>query len=91
MKTQSMKANWQGWVQVKWKPGTPETAWKSWTKSKSIKYFCSTKGNWNCTVWIEVSTKDKFEKLVWKNIRNIKYVENTESFWAKQWWGSNAA
>ena len=55
-------SNWQGWVQVKWKPGTPESAWKNWTKNPWVKGVWSTQGNWDCTVWIDVKTQDQFEE-----------------------------
>ena len=84
------KSSWQGWVQVKWKPGTPDSAWKDWTKSKWVKGVWSTQGNWDCTIWIDVKSQDEFEEFVWKNIRSNKWVENTESFWAKQWWAKAA-
>ena len=85
------KSSWQGWVQVKWKPGTPDSAWKDWTKNKWVKGVWSTQGNWDCTIWLDVKSQDEFEEFVWKNIRSNKWVENTESFWAKQWWSKAAA
>ena len=80
--------NWQAWVNIKWKPGTPETAWQGWKKNKWVKGVWSTTGNWDCTVWLDVKTPDELEKFVWKNVRNNKWVENTDTIWAKNWWSN---
>lgn len=76
---------WQGWVQVKWKPGAPDSAWKSWAKNDWVKAVWSTQGNWDCSVWLDVKTPDQLEQFVWKHVRSNKWVEQTETHWAKRW------
>ncbi len=84
-----MAANqWQAWVNIKWKPGTPETAWQGWKKSKWVKGVWSTTGQWDCTVWLDVHSHDDLEKFVWKEVRGNKWVENTDTVWAKNWWSN---
>ena len=83
--------NWQAWVNIKWKPGTPDTAWQSWKKNKWVKGVWSTTGTWDCTVWLDVKTPDELEKFVWKEVRNNKWVENTDTVWAKNWWSNWSA
>lgn len=80
--------NWQAWVNIKWKPGTPETAWQSWKKSKWVKGVWSTTGQWDCTVWLDVKTPDELERFVWREVRGNKWVENTDTVWAKNWWSN---
>ena len=75
---------WQGWVQVKWKPGTPDSAWKSWSDNSAVKGIWSTQGDWDCSVWLDVKTPDQLEEFVWKYVRKNKWVEDTETTWAKK-------
>jgi hypothetical protein len=77
-------SSWQGWVQVKWKPGAPVDAWKGWTKSEWVKGVWSTQGDWDCSVWLDVSTPAELESFVWKEVRKNKWVEDTETSWAKK-------
>ena len=85
-----MTNQWQAWVNVKWKPGTPETAWQSWAKNKWVKGVWTTTGNWDCTVWIDCKTPADLEKFVWSSVRGNKWVETTDTIWAKPWyWADN--
>jgi hypothetical protein len=81
---------WQAWVHVKWKPGSPDTAWQGWKDSKWVKGVWSTTGNWDCSIWLDVSTPDELEQFVWKEVRGNAWVERTETHWAKQWWSGEA-
>lgn len=84
------KGKWQGWVQVKWKSGTPDSAWEAWKGSKWIRGVWSTQGDWDCMILVDVSSPDELEDFVWKEVRGNKWVENTETHWAKQWWQAAA-
>lgn len=77
---------WQAWVHVKWKAGAPDTAWQSWKKHKWVQGVWSTTGDWDCVIWLNVSTPDDLEKFVWKEVRHNKWVDSTETTWAKNWW-----
>lgn len=77
---------WGAWVWVKWKPGAPEDAWKEWKNIKEIKQAWSTSGEWDCALWVDMDNPDEVEKLVWKEIRNNKWVQNTDTHLAKKWW-----
>ena len=78
--------NWGAWIWVKWKPGAPENVWKNWKKLKKIKHAWSTSGQWDCALWIDIDDPDDVERFVWKEIRNNKWVEKTETHWSKIWW-----
>ncbi len=82
---------WQAWVNVKWKPGTPDAAWQNWKTNKAVKGVWSTTGNWDCSIWLDVSTPDELEQFVWKDVRGNQWVDNTETHWAKQWWDAKTA
>ncbi len=76
--------NWQAWVQIKWKPGAPADAWKGWEESSWVKGVWSTQGNWDCSVWLDVASPSELEKFVWQDVRKNKWVEDTETSWAKK-------
>lgn len=80
------KSNWQAWVWVKWKPGTPTNAWESWKGNQQIKSAWSTLGDWDSVLWVDASTPDQLEEFVWKTIRKNEWVADTMTSWAKQWW-----
>jgi hypothetical protein len=88
LKVRTFMNQWQAWVNVKWKPGTPETAWQNWKDSKWVRGVWSTTGDWDCSIWLDVSTPDELENFVWKEVRGNNWVEATETRWAKQWWES---
>ena len=81
----SEKHVWQAWVNVKWKPGTPADAWETWASNSNVKGAWSTQGEWDASLWVDVKTPDELEKFVWSKIRNNKWVEATETHWAKRW------
>lgn len=85
-RVQQIKQPWQDWVSVKWKAGTPESAWKQWSKDRNIKNAWSTTGNWDCSLWVDFKNPDDLEQFVWKKIRTNKWVLDTETHWVKQWW-----
>lgn len=43
-------------------------------------------GEWDCMLWIDASNPEDVEQIVWQKIRKNKWVENTETHWAKKWW-----
>ena len=85
------KSNWSAWVWVKWKPGTPATAWEGWKSNPSIKSAWSTQGEWDSCLWVDASTPDALEDFVWKTVRKNEWVQDTKTSWSKQWWDHAAA
>ena len=82
----SNQSEWQSWVWVKWKPGTPSNAWETWQSHPSIKSAWSTLGEWDCCLWVDASGPDALEEFVWKTIRKCEWVESTSTTFAKKWW-----
>ena len=76
---------WQALVNIKWKSGTPSTAWETWKGHAKIKAAWSTLGTWDCMLWVDVHTPDELEEFVWSNIRKNQWVEATQTHWAKHW------
>lgn len=83
---QEEKSHWSAWIWIKWKTGAPEDAWREWKKYPEIKEAWGTSGVWDCVLWVDLSNPDDIEKFVWREIRKNKWVENTETYWAKKWW-----
>lgn len=81
-----MDKNWQCWVWVKWKPGTPSNAWEKWQSEKLVKSAWSTLGDWDCCLWLDTSDPDKVEEFVWKHIKTNQWVESTNTAFCKKWW-----
>ncbi len=77
---------WQAWVQLKLKPGTPKNFWEKWARDKRIKEGWTTTGDYDLSMMVDVGTPDELEDVVWKDIRNSKWVEKTETHWVKKWW-----
>lgn len=82
----SSSHHWGAWVWVKWKPGCPEDAWNQWKNIKEIKEAWSTTGEWDCALWVGLDNPEDVERLVWKEIRSNKWVEKTDTHWAKKYW-----
>ncbi len=80
----SSKGKWQGWVHIKWKAGAPEAAWKSWKTHPWVKGAWSTQGDWDLALWLDVKDPDQLEEFVWTKVRASKWVEATETSWAKK-------
>lgn len=80
------KHPWQAWVWVKWKAGTPTTAWEKWHGNPTIAQAWSTQGDWDCCLWLNASDHDKLEEFVWKQVRANEWVDQTRVMWAKKWW-----
>lgn len=79
-------AKWGAWVWIKWKKGAPEDSCMEWKNNKSIKEAWSTTGKWDCALWLDVSDPDQIENLVWREILGNKWVEKTDTRWAKKYW-----
>ena len=65
------------------------------SKKSSKKARCELKLRWFFrdfnTIWYAlrmIKTPDELEKFVWKEVRNNKWVENTDTVWAKNWWSN---
>jgi len=78
--------NWKPWVWIKWKQGTPSTAWELWKGNSAIQSAWSLQGDWDCVLWLNVSTPDELESFVWNTIRKNEWVESTSTNWSKKWW-----
>ncbi len=85
-KVKGSAKQWGVWVFVKWKPGAPDGAWNEWKKESRIKEAWSFSGAWDCLLWIDLEDPREIEKLVWSLIRQNKWVEKTETHWAKKGW-----
>jgi hypothetical protein len=81
-----MEKNWNAWVWIKWKSGTPTSAWERWQKNTKIKQAWSTQGQWDCCLALDISDHNALEEFVWKEIRSNEWVESTWTMWAKKWW-----
>jgi hypothetical protein len=81
-----MEKSWNAWVWIKWKPGTPSTAWEQWRDHDSIAQAWSTQGEWDCCLCLNIHDHDKLEEFVWKEVRSNQWVESTSTMWAKKWW-----
>ncbi len=77
--------DWQPWVRLKWKAGAPADAWHAWKGNPAVKGAWSTQGDWDCTLWLNVTTPEELEDFVWKKVRGNQWVDTTETHWAKQW------
>jgi DNA-binding Lrp family transcriptional regulator len=77
---------WNVWVWIKWKPGTPPSAWEVWQNNPIIKEAWSTQGEWDCCLTLDISDHDKLEEFIWKEIRSNEWVRSTNTLWAKRWW-----
>ena len=84
------QAKWQAWVWIKWKPGTPSTAWEGWKSNSKIKGAWTTQGECDSCLWVDISNPDQLEDFVWKTVRKNEWVQDTKSSWSKAWW-MNAA
>ena len=79
-------SQWGAWIWVRWKAGAPEDAWSQWKHVKEVKWAWSTSGEWDCALWVDLDHQDAVEKFVWKEIRGNKWVEKTDTHWAKKVW-----
>ena len=81
-----MDNSWHAWIWIKWKAGTPSTAWESWQGDSKIAQAWSTQGEWDCCLCLNITDHDEVEKYVWHNIRPNEWVQSTQTLWAKKWW-----
>lgn len=77
---------WGVWIWIKWKPGAPKDAWKPWKDIEQIEEAWSMTGEWDCALWISSHDPEEIERLVWKEIRGNKWVEDTDTHWGKKYW-----
>ena len=78
--------DWQAWVWVRWKAGTPATAWETWKNNAQIAGAWSTLGEWDCVLAVKATDPDQLEEFVWKNLRANQWVDATRTTFVKQWW-----
>ena len=81
-----MANEWNAWVWVKWKGGTPTTAWEGWQGNPAILQAWSTQGDWDCCLCLKLSNHEEVESFVWKYVRSNQWVDQTRTMWSKRWW-----
>ncbi len=87
------KSNWQATVYVKWnkewsKQWAQKKSW-DWLKDwKEVSSAWSTMGDWDMVLWVDVSSPEDLEKFVSEKLWSQKWVESTESHWARQVWSA---
>ena len=87
------KSNWQATVYLKWnkewsKQWAQKKSW-DWLKDwKEVSSAWSTMGDWDMVLWVNVETPEQLEKFVSEKLWSQKWVEATESHWARQVWAA---
>ena len=77
-----MSGKWTAQVQVKWNKDAPQGENWSWLKDWSeVKWAWSTMGDWDMTLWLDVSSPEELENFVHTKLREKKWVEDTKSTW----------
>ena len=85
-------AKWSARIDVRWNADAPATENWDWLKEwKEVKWAWSTTGEWDMTLWVDVSTPDELEKFVHNKLRTKKWVAYTKSTWTKEVWHGQAA
>lgn len=80
-------SKWTAQVNVKWNNNAPATESWEWLQEWSeVKWAWSTTGEWDMTLWVDVSTPDELESFVHNKLRSKNWVENTQSTWTKEVW-----
>ncbi len=80
-------SNWTAKVDVKWNKSAPATENWSWLKEWSeVKWAWSTTGEWDMTIWVDVSTPEALEDFVHNKLRGKEWVWDTRSTWTKEVW-----
>ena len=80
---------WHAQVNVKWNSKAP--VWDNWqwlSEWKEVKWAASTMGDWDMTLWVDVSTPEELESFVHKKLRSKEWVVDTHSTWTKQVWAA---
>lgn len=84
-----MSGKWTAQVQVKWNKDAPQGENWSWLKDWSeVKWAWSTMGDWDMTLWLDVSSPEELENFVHTKLREKKWVEDTKSTWTKEVWAA---
>ncbi len=84
-----MSGKWTAQVQVKWNKDAPQGDNWSWLKDWSeVKWAWSTMGDWDMTLWLDVSSPEELENFVHTQLREKKWVEDTKSTWTKEVWAA---
>ena len=79
-------SHWGALVWVKIKLGAPQDCISDWKNIKEVKDVWVMSGEWDCVLWLEISDPDAIEKFVWREIRGNKWVEKTDTHWARKAW-----
>ncbi|MCA9671841.1 MAG: Lrp/AsnC ligand binding domain-containing protein [Myxococcales bacterium] len=80
------KNTWNAWVWVRWKAGTPTTAWEVWQGNDWIEQAWTTQGQWDACLQLKAASHEELEQFVWKHVRSNEWVSDTRTMWAKKWW-----
>lgn len=84
-----MSGKWTAQVQVKWNKDAPQGENWEWLKDWSeVKWAWSTMGDWDMTLWLDVSSPADLEKFVHEKLRTKNWVEDTKSTWTKEVWAA---
>ena len=79
---------WSAQVWVKWNNDAPWSDW-SWLKEwNEVKWAGSTMGDWDMTLWVNVSTPEELEQFVHGKLRAKGWVADTKSTWTKEVWAA---
>lgn len=76
---------WSAWVNVKWTKEAPVSEdWNFLKEWKEVKWAGSTMGDWDMSLWIDVSTPEELETFVHTKLRSKNWVSDTQSTWTKE-------
>ena len=80
-------SNWTAQIDIKWNKDAPATQSWDWMKEwPEVKSAWSTTGNWDMTLWVDVSTPEQLESFVHTKLRSKDWVVDTQSTWTKEVW-----
>lgn len=81
-------SKWTAQVNVKWNKDAPQDNW-DWLKEwKEVKWAWSTMGDWDMTLWLDVSSPEELENFVHSKLRAKNWVSDTKSTWTKEVWAA---
>ena len=80
-------SKWFAQVDVKWNKNAPSSEW-DWSKWNEVKWAASTMGDWDMSLWVEVTTPAELEEFVHNKLRSNDWVADTKSTWIKEVWAA---
>jgi len=82
-------AKWRAQVMVKWSKDAPR--WDNWNWLKEwneVSWAGSTMGDWDMTLWVDVSSPEELENFVHNKLKATNWVDETYSTWVKEVWAA---